>query len=72
MENNQIGLNAGMVWRTLDASNSKMSINGLLAKTSLTEIDILMAIGWLAREGQIVIIRESGMMYFSTYYEMFY
>ena len=72
MDKNQIGLNADIVWRTLNASNSKMSIDDLQAKTPLAGIDILMAIGWLAREGQIVIIRESGTMYFSIYYEQFY
>ena len=49
-----------------------MSINELGAITLLTDIEISMAIGWLAREGQVVIIEESGIMYFSTYYEMFY
>ena len=72
MDNNQIGLNAGIVWRTLNASHCKMSINELGAITLLTDIEISMAIGWLTREGQVVIIEESGIMYFSTYYEMFY
>ena len=72
MIKNQIGNNAGIVWRTLNASNRKMSINELGAITLLTEIEISIAIGWLAREGQVVIIEESGIMYFSTYYEMFY
>lgn len=72
MIKNQIGNNAGIVWRTLNASNRKMSINELGAITLLTEIEISIAIGWLAREGQVAIIEESGIMYFSTYYEMFY
>ena len=72
MIKNQIGNNAGIVWRTLNASNRKMSINELGAITLLTDIEISMAIGWLTREGQVVIIEESGIMYFSTYYEMFY
>ena len=72
MIKNQIGNNAGIVWRTLNASNRKMSINELGAITLLTDIEISMAIGWLAREGQVAIIEESGIMYFSTYYEMFY
>ena len=72
MIKNQIGNNVGIVWRTLNASNRKMSINELGSITLLTEIEISIAIGWLAREGQVVIIEESGIMYFSTYYEMFY
>ena len=72
MIKNQIGNNAGIVWRTLNASHCKMSINELGATTLLTDIEISMAIGWLAREGQVSIIEESGIMYFSTYYEMFY
>ena len=72
MIKNQIGNNAGIVWRTLNASNRKMSINELGATTLLTDIEISMAIGWLAREGQVAIIEESGITYFSTYYEMFY
>lgn len=72
MIKNQIGNNAGIVWRTLNASNRKMSINELGEITLLTEIEISIAIGWLAREGQVVIIKEGEVMYFSTYYEMFY
>ena len=72
MIKNQIGNNAGIVWRTLNASHCKMSINELGAITLLTDIEISMAIGWLAREGQVAIIEESGIMYFSTYYELFY
>ena len=47
MIKNQIGNNAGIVWRTLNASNRKMSINELGAITLLTDIEISMAIGWL-------------------------
>lgn len=72
MIKNQIGTNAGIVWRILNASHCKMSINELAEITLLTDIEISMAIGWLAREGQVVIIEEGGIMYFSTYYEMFY
>lgn len=72
MIKNQIGNNAGIVWRTLNASNRKMSINELGEITLLTEIEISIAIGWLAREGQVVIIKEGEVMYFSTYYEVFY
>lgn len=72
MIKNQIGNNAGIVWRTLNASNRKMSINELGEITLLTEIEISIAIGWLAREGQVVIIKEGEVMYFSIYYEMFY
>ena len=72
MIKNQIGNNAGIVWRTLNASNRKMSINELGSITLLTEIEISIAIGWLAREGQVVIIKEGEVMYFSIYYEMFY
>lgn len=72
MDNNQIGTNAGIIWRTLNASNTKMSINDLQSNTRLSEIDILMAIGWLAREGQILIIEERGIKYFLIYYEQFY
>ena len=72
MIKSQIGTNAGIVWRTLNASHCKMTTNDLKTKTQLTENEILMALGWLAREGQVVTIEESGMMYFSTYYEMYY
>ena len=72
MIKNQIGTNAGVVWTTLNASNSKLSINDLQDKTQLTEVDILIAVGWLAREGKVVIFDEGGIMYFSTYHEMYY
>lgn len=72
MIKNQIGTNAGIVWRTLNKSNCKMSLNDLGAITLLTDVEISMAIGWLAREGQITVVEEHGVMYYSTYHEMFY
>ena len=48
----QIKRNAGFVWKTL-CNNSLWSLNELRSKTSLSEDDLMLAIGWLAKENKI-------------------
>ncbi|NJK95028.1 MAG: winged helix-turn-helix domain-containing protein [Bacteroidales bacterium] len=48
----QIGENAGKIWKVID-ENGVMDIPGLTKETNLDEQQILLAIGWLSREGKI-------------------
>ena len=50
-----IGLCAGEVWRYLDKHNGTASLKALLSGIDVPKETILMAIGWLAREGYILI-----------------
>lgn len=50
-----IGLCAGEVWRYLDKHEGKVSLKALLAGIDAPKETILMAVGWLAREGYVLI-----------------
>lgn len=50
-----IGLCAGEVWRYLDKHEGKVALKSLFSGIDAPEETILMAVGWLAREGYILI-----------------
>jgi predicted transcriptional regulator len=52
MITNEIGLNAGKIWRLLNEQGDH-SVKELKKKLKLSDSDIYMALGWLAREGKI-------------------
>ncbi|NDV46750.1 hypothetical protein D0T49_06780 [Paludibacter sp. 221] len=47
----KIGTNAGHIWTVLE--NGEASLKAVKKATKLTEKDLNMALGWLAREGKI-------------------
>ena len=47
----RIGSNAGLIWAALD--NGEMEVKALKKATKLTEKDLNLALGWLAREGKV-------------------
>lgn len=47
----KIGANAGIVWTALQ--NGELEVKSLKKVTKLTEKDLNMALGWLAREGKV-------------------
>ncbi len=49
----QIGTNAGEVWKAL--AEGCTSLKEIKAATSLKEKEIYAAVGWLAREGKIAL-----------------
>ncbi len=49
-----IGLCAGEVWQYLDKHDGKGTLKGLFAGVRAPKETILMAVGWLAREGYIL------------------
>jgi len=49
-----IGNNAGLVWNALDAANGQTS-KSLKKATKLKDKDLYAALGWLAREGKVLI-----------------
>ena len=51
MKKEAIGNNAGLVWQTLQ--NGEMEVKAVKKATKLTEKDLNLALGWLAREGKV-------------------
>ena len=49
-----IGLCAGEIWRYLDEHDGTGSLKALLSGINAPEETVLMAVGWLAREGYIL------------------
>ena len=52
-----IGVMAGQIWKTLDA-NGEMSVAALKKALGTRDVAADWAIGWLAREGKIVLRKE--------------
>ncbi|MCE5332432.1 MAG: winged helix-turn-helix domain-containing protein [Bacteroidales bacterium] len=51
MLNEKIGNNAGLVWSALE--NGELNVKAVKKATKLTEKELNLALGWLAREGKI-------------------
>ncbi|MDD4488933.1 MAG: winged helix-turn-helix domain-containing protein [Paludibacter sp.] len=51
MKREEIGNNAGLVWQALQ--NGEMEVKAVKKATKLTEKDLNLALGWLAREGKV-------------------
>jgi uncharacterized membrane protein len=52
-----IGINAGKVWAKLDKTG-RMNAKDLRKAISLTERDTFAALGWLAKEGKLIIEKD--------------
>ncbi len=53
----KIGVNAGLVWNALE--NGELEVKAVKKATKLTEKDLNLALGWLAREAKVS-FREEG------------
>jgi hypothetical protein len=53
----QIGIVAGEIWHLLDQKDW-LSIQDICSKLGRAEYTVLMSLGWLAREGHIVLDME--------------
>lgn len=51
MLNEKIGINAGLVWSAL--AEGELNIKAVKKATKLSEKDLNLALGWLARESKI-------------------
>jgi hypothetical protein len=61
MITNEIGLNAGKIWTTLN-EEGELAVKNLNKKLRLSGPDFYMAIGWLAREGKVRHFEKEGIM----------
>lgn len=57
-----IGENAGLVWNAL-SDGSKKSVKDLKKETKLTDKESFLALGWLAREGKVILEEEGANIY---------
>ena len=56
----KIGIVAGEIWQLLDNNKGGMLIKDIKPKLDRPEILILMSLGWLSREGHVVMEEEGG------------
>ena len=56
----EIGTNAGIVWQAVAAESGKIAIEELLKATRLTKSQVLLALGWLARENKVSLNGDNG------------
>lgn len=56
----EIGINAGRIWNELEKRTSEFSIQELCHKLTMTFEEAVLAIGWLARENNIVVNKKDG------------
>ena len=55
----RIGIVAGEIWEYLDQHEKKASMSDIMSALSKERDMVLMSIGWLAREGHIVLEGEA-------------
>ena len=72
MSNETIGTHAGVVWRTLYGNDKEMSLETLVRTTGLRLIEVVAAVGWLARENKILIKEDEEGYSFAVYKECYY
>jgi hypothetical protein len=63
MSKNQIGLNAGIIWKIIEKNSTDTEIRTVMKKSKLKKEDFHQALGWLAREGKIVFTTGKNMTY---------
>lgn len=63
MTREKIGNNAGLVWKALE--NGEMNVKAVKKATKLTEKDLNLAFGWLAREGKVNFSEVEGELFVS-------
>jgi len=60
----EIGMLAGKVWECLN-DNGKATVKQLSSKVNAPESEVLMAIGWLAREDKLAFSKKGRFLYVS-------
>jgi len=62
MYKNDIGINAGVIWRLL-SEKGELSIREIGELTNFREAFIYLALGWLSRENKIRFSEKNGVVY---------
>lgn len=61
MLRNDIGINAGTIWRLL-SEKGKLSLDEICELTSYKESFVYLALGWLSKENKIRLYNENGVI----------
>jgi len=61
MITNEIGLNAGIIWKAL-FEEGEQPVKSVIKKLQMTSSDFYMAVGWLSREGKLYHYEKDGAM----------
>lgn len=61
MITNEIGLNAGIIWKAL-FEEGEQPVKSLIKKLQMSSSDFYMAVGWLSREGKLYHYEKDGAM----------
>ena len=72
MNTETIGINAGIVWRTLYENEKEMNLCELVETTQLNLVEVAAAIGWLSRENKITTKIINSECHYSVYKECYY
>ncbi|HZK68982.1 MAG TPA: winged helix-turn-helix domain-containing protein [Paludibacter sp.] len=59
----KIGISAGLVWASLE--NGELNVKAVKKATKLTEKDLNLSLGWLAREGKVKFNEVEGELFIS-------
>jgi len=62
MKTEDIGINAGKIWSYLSNKNDFASVFELKFQLNLTNTELYLALGWLAREDKIVFLEEENVL----------
>ena len=63
MLSEKIGNNAGLIWSALEVG--ELNVKAIKKATKLTEKDLNLALGWLAREGKVKFTEVEGELFIS-------
>ena len=63
MLSEKIGDNAGIIWTALE--DGELNVKAIKKATKLTEKDLNLALGWLAREGKVKFTEVDGELFIS-------
>ena len=63
MLSEKIGNNAGLIWSALE--DGELNVKAIKKATKLTEKDLNLALGWLAREGKVKFTEVEGELFIS-------
>lgn len=56
----EIGINAGLIWKMLEANLTDTEISSVMKKCKLKKEDFYLALGWLAREDKVKFLKTGG------------
>ena len=61
MLNEKIGNNAGLIWTALQSG--ELNVKAVKKTTKLTDKDLFLALGWLARESKVQLTELEGELF---------